>query len=142
MTIENSNANSNANLNAAPDVDPESKFLKDRIVSFIAGDGLKLVGETAGTLADCQNKPPVVLLHGGGQTRHAWKKTQQALASAGIYSIAMDLRGHGESDWSASGNYTATSFTEDLKLVVDSLPAPTSSGGCITGRHYYSGFSG
>jgi pimeloyl-ACP methyl ester carboxylesterase len=102
-------------------------------VSFTSKDGLKLAGEFCG---DPKN-PPVLLLHGGGQTRHAWKKTQTALASAGFYSLAMDLRGHGESDWSESGNYGAVNFIDDLKIVIDSLSAPpvvvgASLGGIVT----------
>jgi pimeloyl-ACP methyl ester carboxylesterase len=103
------------------------------IVVFTSRDGLKLVGEFSG---DAKN-PAVVLLHGGGQTRHAWKKTQKILAEAGFYSLAMDLRGHGESDWSEQGNYQSATFVDDLKIVLASLPAPpvvvgASLGGIVT----------
>jgi pimeloyl-ACP methyl ester carboxylesterase len=102
-------------------------------VFFTSNDGLKLAGEFAGDPKD----PPVVLLHGGGQTRHAWKKTQMALAEAGFYTLAMDLRGHGESDWSEAGNYQPANFKDDLKIVIDSLSAPpvvvgASLGGIVT----------
>jgi pimeloyl-ACP methyl ester carboxylesterase len=40
---------------------------------------------------------PVILLHGGGQTRGSWRRTAQALASQGWRSVALDLPGHGES---------------------------------------------
>lgn len=49
--------------------------------------------------------PTVLLLHGGGQTRHAWGGTALALARAGWRAVALDLPGHGESAWSASGDY-------------------------------------
>ncbi|MBU6453444.1 MAG: alpha/beta hydrolase [Cyanobacteria bacterium REEB67] len=106
-------------------------------VTFKSADGLTLVGEIAGDAASCRDKPPVILLHGGGQTRHAWKKTQAALTAAGFYSLAMDLRGHGDSDWSPTENYSAASFTSDLKIAIDSLPAPpvvvgASLGGIVT----------
>ena len=33
--------------------------------------------------------------HGGGQTRHAWKRVTADLANAGFRAIAIDMRGHG-----------------------------------------------
>ena len=41
--------------------------------------------------------PPVILMHGGGQTRHAWGSTAETLAAAGFYALSLDLRGHGDS---------------------------------------------
>jgi pimeloyl-ACP methyl ester carboxylesterase len=57
-----------------------------------------------------------VFLHGGGQTRHAWGGTADALARDGRLSIALDLRGHGESDW-ATGEapYRLERFAADLR---------------------------
>jgi len=88
-------------------------------VTFRAPDGLRLVGDAWG----CSEDPPVVLLHGGGQTRHAWGGTAEALARRGFHAIAMDLRGHGESDWHRDGDYRFESYVEDLRTVVDTLPA-------------------
>ena len=42
---------------------------------------------------------PVLLLHGGGQTRHAWSKTAAALSRGGYFCVAADLKGHGDSYW-------------------------------------------
>ena len=50
--------------------------------------------------------PPVLLLHGGGQTRHAWKRTTELLGDEGYLAVALDLRGHGESSWSAETDYS------------------------------------
>ncbi len=46
------------------------------------------------------------MLHGGGQNRHSWKNTGQILADAGFHVIALDSRGHGDSDRSPTANYS------------------------------------
>lgn len=70
--------------------------------------------------------PLVILMHGGGQTRHSWRRTAEALARRGYRAVTFDHRGHGESDWVASRNYELPCFAADLKTVVDQLlpPAP------------------
>ena len=65
--------------------------------------------------------PPVILLHGGGQTRHAWKNAGEALGAAGYFAVAYDARGHGDSDWSPDGQYGLDPMIEDLRCVVDAL---------------------
>ncbi len=67
--------------------------------------------------------PPVVLLHGGGQTRHSWRRTAQHLAHAGFYAVAFDSRGHGDSDWVDNGEYGEDALAEDLACVVRSMGA-------------------
>ncbi len=61
--------------------------------------------------------PPVILLHGGGQTRHSWGDTAKRLADAGWYALAIDARGHGDSDWSADGHYDLDYLANDLRAV-------------------------
>ncbi|WP_420148229.1 alpha/beta fold hydrolase [Spirosoma sp.] len=65
--------------------------------------------------------PPVLLLHGGGQTRHSWGDTAQLLADAGWYAIALDARGHGDSDWSIEGHYGIEYLANDLRAVASQL---------------------
>lgn len=60
---------------------------------------------------------PVIFLHGGGQTRRAWDTTARQIAAGGMRAIAVDQRGHGESEWVASGNYTFAHFAEDAAAV-------------------------
>lgn len=61
---------------------------------------------------------PVLFLHGGGQTRRAWDRTAKRVAAAGMRAITVDQRGHGESDWVTSGNYTFAHFAEDAASVI------------------------
>ena len=65
--------------------------------------------------------PPLILLHGGGQTRHSWGDTAQKLSNQGWYAITYDARGHGESDWSATGNYLVDGLVADLKAIIHQL---------------------
>ena len=51
------------------------------------------------------NGPLVLLQHGGGQTRHAWKGAGETLGEAGYHAIAFDARGHGDSSWAPDGDY-------------------------------------
>jgi non-heme chloroperoxidase len=68
--------------------------------------------------------PPVLLLHGGGQTRFAWGGTAAQLAADGWYAISMDMRGHGESAWDDAGDYSVAAYVDDLHHVVSQLGAP------------------
>jgi pimeloyl-ACP methyl ester carboxylesterase len=80
---------------------------------FAAADGLSLS-------ADCWGSPdgvPVLLCHGGGQTRFAWGGTAEALAREGWYAISLDLRGHGTSDWSPDGRYHFHAFADDVAAI-------------------------
>jgi pimeloyl-ACP methyl ester carboxylesterase len=55
-----------------------------------------------------------LLLHGGGQTRHAWDKTGLALAKAGWTAIALDQRGHGDSAWVEDAAYSFADYGLDV----------------------------
>ncbi|MBO6539387.1 MAG: alpha/beta hydrolase [Rhizobiaceae bacterium] len=66
---------------------------------------------------------PVIFLHGGGQTRRAWDKTARQVASSGMRAITVDLRGHGESEWVQSGNYTFMDNARDVAAVVKQVEA-------------------
>ena len=75
-------------------------------------------------VADAWGDPghrPAILLHGGGQTRHAWRRTAAVLADHGFYSLAVDLRGHGESGWSADADYGIDRFAADGRTLAASL---------------------
>ena len=61
--------------------------------------------------------PPVVFLHGGGQTRYAWDSSAEAMQQAGWTCITVDLRGHGESDWIAGKHYAFGDFASDAARI-------------------------
>lgn len=79
--------------------------------------GVKLAGDAWGD----PGGHLVILQHGGGQTRHAWKHTGRMLGAAGYYAVAFDARGHGDSDWAPDGLYGQDVMVEDLKCVIAAL---------------------
>jgi pimeloyl-ACP methyl ester carboxylesterase len=89
-------------------------------LSFAAAGGVTLAAETWGEAAN----PSVVLLHGGGQTRHSWQGTARLLAQRGWYVLAVDQRGHGQSDWAFDGHYSFDDYVQDFKGVVATLASP------------------
>ncbi|MBV1905879.1 MAG: alpha/beta hydrolase [Pseudomonadales bacterium] len=80
--------------------------------------------------------PLVILQHGGGQTRHAWKGTGETLGAAGYHAVAIDARGHGDSDWATGGVYGPDAMVKDLKCVIDILGGgkPTLVGASMGGN--------
>jgi pimeloyl-ACP methyl ester carboxylesterase len=82
--------------------------------------GVTIAGDSWGDPAG----PLVVLLHCGGQTRHAWKRTGQRLGEAGYHAVAFDARGHGDSDWAPDGLYTQDAMVADLLAVLSALGQP------------------
>lgn len=76
-------------------------------------------------VSDRQGDPrarAVVFLHGGGQTRRSWGRAAAAVAQRGFQAVTVDLRGHGESDWSSEGDYSVISFAADVEDVLRGLP--------------------
>ena len=96
---------------------------------FEGEDGITLVAEAWGDPAH----PAVILAHGGGQTRHSWGGTAQALAAQGWYAVAYDHRGHGESDWSADSLYEMAHFALDMACLARSFDKPPAVVGASLG---------
>lgn len=80
-------------------------------------DGLTLAGDSWGD----PSGPLVILQHGGGQTRHAWKNTGATLGDAGYHAVAFDARGHGDSDWHPGRDYSQEASVRDLCAVIEAL---------------------
>jgi pimeloyl-ACP methyl ester carboxylesterase len=89
-------------------------------LTFRGVDGLELAGDRRGD----PTAPPVLLLHGGGQTRYSWGGTASVLADAGWRAYTVDLRGHGESEWSETADYRLPTMARDIGMVVDEIGSP------------------
>lgn len=79
--------------------------------------GVTIAGDSWGD----PDGPLVLLQHGGGQTRHAWKGAGERLGAAGYHAVAFDARGHGDSDWAPDGVYGQDAMVADLVKVIDAL---------------------
>ena len=84
--------------------------------SLVGAGGNRLAADVFGDTGK-----PVLLLHGGGQTRHAWRKTAVEIARAGWIAYAVDQRGHGDSEWVADGAYAFKDFAADVTAVAAEL---------------------
>jgi non-heme chloroperoxidase len=89
-------------------------------VTLRGANGLKLAADVGGP----EDGGPVVLLHGGGQTRHAWRSTLDDIAAKGWRVYSVDLRGHGESEWDEEGDYSFQAFADDVTAIAADLPRP------------------
>ena len=58
--------------------------------------------------------PPLVLLHGVGQTCHTWDLFAAAM-SPHFHVMAFDQRGHGDTDWAADKDYSRRSMVKDVE---------------------------
>lgn len=99
-----------------------------RIVRY-QGDGLELAGSAYGDPA----APPVLFFHGGGQSRNAWLGSARTVAEAGYYGISFDLRGHGDSDWAADGDYLLDAFGRDVERLLTQFDRPVTLVGASRG---------
>lgn len=69
-------------------------------------------------------RPSILMLHGGGQNRFSWKNTGQILADEGFHVVALDSRGHGDSDRAPNADYDVETLTSDVMRVLDAIGRP------------------
>ncbi len=103
--------------------------LTPRSLTFVGSQGNRLEADGWGP-ADGR---PILLMHGGGQTRHAWGGTAEALALDGYNVTSLDLRGHGDSEWAPDGDYSHDSLRDDVLRVIDELSGPPAIVGASLG---------
>lgn len=98
---------------------------------YLEGDGgIRLAADEWGP----PDAAPVLLLHGGGQTRHAWGGTGATLGDAGFHAIALDTRGHGDSDRAPDADYRLDRLVDDVVAVCAGLDrAPAVVGASLGG---------
>lgn len=95
-------------------------------VKFRGVDGLTLIADEWNRDAEsAANRSSVLFLHGGGQNRFSWKSTSQILADEGLHVVALDSRGHGDSDRAPDANYTVDALVEDTLAVLEQIGRPT-----------------
>ncbi len=97
--------------------------------TFTGAGGLQLAADVGGD----PSSPGVVLLHGGGQTRHSWSRAMSELVAQGFHVISLDARGHGDSEWSPDGDYRPDAMVSDLRAVLATLPSPPALVGASMG---------
>ena len=98
-------------------------------MKFKVSSGLNIAASSWGLESD----PLVVLLHGGGQTRHAWGETGEKLSKSGFHVLALDLRGHGDSDWHPDGEYGVDNYKKDIVSILRELKKPAAFLGASLG---------
>ncbi|MCF6388271.1 alpha/beta hydrolase [Mycobacterium sp. MBM] len=103
-------------------------------VTFRGVDELALVADewNRDTVTEASG-PTVLMLHGGGQNRHSWKNTGQILADRGMHVIALDSRGHGDSDRSPTASYDVETLSDDILQVLYQIGRPVALVGASMG---------
>lgn len=91
-----------------------------RPITFRGHGDVTLAGDARGPA----DGPPVLFLHGGGQTRHAWGGAADVVARGGAHVITLDHRGHGDSGWPDDGDYDLATFARDVAAVAAALGRP------------------
>ena len=80
--------------------------------------------------------PPIVLLHGGHQSAHSWDLVSLHLARH-YHVLALDQRGHGDSEWARDVDYTNDTMSLDASAFLDAmgLEKPILVGHSMGGRN-------
>ena len=103
-------------------------------VEFAGDGGITLIADewNRGSAA-AADRPTILMLHGGGQNRFSWKSTGQILADEGFHVVALDSRGHGDSDRAPGADYAVETLTADVMHVLDAIGRPVAIIGASMG---------
>lgn len=66
------------------------------------------------------DKPKMLLLHGGAQSAHSWDFFSLAMRDH-LHIVALDQRGHGDSDWSDAGDYDTPFHVADIDAFTNAI---------------------
>jgi len=94
-------------------LEPPAELHVERVTSSLP-DGRSLSGLRWG-----HGEPRSVLVHGGAQNAHTWDTV--ALALWPVPLLAVDLPGHGHSDWRIDGDYGPRQNADDLAVMIAAL---------------------
>jgi pimeloyl-ACP methyl ester carboxylesterase len=83
---------------------------------FITVNGLKIHYLDWGT----DGKPPLIMLHGIGRVAHTFDHLA-AHFTPNYHVMAIDMRGHGDSDWDSKGAYLVEDYTKDIEAIAVQL---------------------
>ncbi len=96
----------------------------------LRGAGVNLAADVIGP----EDAPAILFMHGSGQTRQSWRAALALAGARGYRGVSIDLRGHGDSDWSPDGNYSLDVFVADLRAVMEQIgPSPIIVGASLGG---------
>ncbi|KGF70220.1 peroxidase [Hoeflea sp. BAL378] len=93
-----------------------------RAVEFHGHSGNRLAGDLHEPRG-VEHGNPVLLLHGGGQTRHAWGGAARRIADSGHTAFTIDQRGHGGSEWVGDLAYATEDYADDTVAVCRDIAA-------------------
>jgi pimeloyl-ACP methyl ester carboxylesterase len=93
-------------------------------VKFAGVGGIALVADEWNRGDHLTGRPTILMLHGGGQNRFSWKNTGQILADDGFHVVALDSRGHGDSDRAPDADYAIETLTTDVMNVLKAIDGP------------------
>jgi pimeloyl-ACP methyl ester carboxylesterase len=113
------------NTGVIPYLQRVSELANVPVADFVApADAQLIAGDTRLHYLDwgTDGKPWLVFLHGGAQTAHTWDIVCLALRDR-YHAVAVDLRGHGDSEWSPELDYGLAAHARDLLGLLDRLGA-------------------
>jgi len=91
---------------------PEADWRREYL---LGDDGLRLHARVHGGASAA----PLVLCHGFGLSAFAWDRTAASLPGRAV--VAVDLRGHGDSDWDKTARYDRGAIADDVRATLDAL---------------------
>lgn len=103
--------------------------IQTEVRRFPVPGGIEVVADVGGD----PSRPAVILMHGGGQTRHSWGGAMQELLRRGYQVLNLDARGHGDSDWAPDADYSLQAMAGDLRAVIATLSSPPALVGASMG---------
>lgn len=83
---------------------------------FVEANGMRLHYLDWGN----EHLPHLLALHGGAQSAHSWDFFSLALRDR-FHVVALDQRGHGDSDWSHDGHYDTADHVADIDAFTDAI---------------------